>query len=156
MVEDEEIPYLEKISLNIAITELGRIDALIEAGYAANRTEFIRRSIRKELSRYKDEIESITPRRKFRAMVLYLNKDDIDECLEKGQKIDIRVLGYLRLARDIDPEDLDAVVNSCRVYGSISAPKKLKEILLDKRPRYSLLGHDYYQGSEEKEDNELE
>ncbi|MHA2250130.1 MAG: hypothetical protein ACXAD7_07200 [Candidatus Kariarchaeaceae archaeon] len=152
MNENEEneidIPHFEKISLNVAISELGRIDALIEAGYASNRTEFIRQSIRKELSKYKVEIEAIAPRTKFRGVIMYLGKGDVDGYLEKGEKIDIRVLGYLRLARNIRPEDLEAIVNSCKVYGSISAPKELKQILLRKRPKYSLLGNSYDQDNE--------
>ncbi|MHA2226774.1 MAG: hypothetical protein ACXAC8_16295 [Candidatus Hodarchaeales archaeon] len=150
---DRELPQLEKISLNVAVSELGRIDAVIEAGIATNRTEFIRTAIRKELTRYESDIEAIAPRKSFAMGVIYFSKKDVDKLLQKGETVDIRVVGYLRVAKNVNPEDLNMVVNSCRVYGTISAPKKLKEILKKKRPIFSPLGYKKYKENKENKEN---
>lgn len=63
-----------------------------------------------------------------------LSQDTIKRLLKEGKKIDIRVFGFLRVAKNVNPEDLDAVVNTCRVYGVISAPPHLKNILREKKP----------------------
>ncbi|MFX0051024.1 MAG: hypothetical protein ACFFAJ_06880 [Candidatus Hodarchaeota archaeon] len=63
-----------------------------------------------------------------------LSHNKIKQLLKKGKKIDIRVFGFLRVAKDVNIEDLDTVVNTCRVYGVISAPPHLKKILRAKKP----------------------
>ncbi len=140
---DSKQTNLEKISLNIAYSELGRIDTLIEAGITTNRTEFIRNAIRKELNKYEDEIETIAPKKYFAVGLVHLSKKDVEAAIENGKKLQIRVIGYLRVSKNIKPEDLDLAVHSCKVYGTISTSIPLKKILLSKRPRYSLLGREY-------------
>ena len=134
---------IDKISLNLPVSEIGRIDTLIEAGITTNRTEFIRNAIRKELSRHEKEIETIAPRKHFVVGLFHLSKKDVELAIKKGEKLKIRVIGYLTVARDISLDELDAAVHSCRVYGAISAPAPLKSILLKKKPSYSLLEGDY-------------
>jgi hypothetical protein len=63
-----------------------------------------------------------------------LSQDRIKRLLKEGKKIDIRVFGFLRVAKNVNLEDLDTVVNTCRVYGMISAPPHLKDILREKKP----------------------
>lgn len=131
---------IEKISLNMPVNELGRIDALIEAGITTNRTEFIRNAVRKELGSYEEEIEAIAPRKYFAMGIIHLSEKDVKLALKKGEKLKIRVIGYLRVAANISPDELEEVVHSCRVYGTISAPIPLKRVLLSKKPQYSFLG----------------
>jgi Arc/MetJ-type ribon-helix-helix transcriptional regulator len=134
---------IDKISLNLPVSEIGRIDALIEAGITTNRTEFIRNAIRKELSKHEKEIETIAPRKHFVVGMFHLSKKEVDLAIKKEEKLRIRVIGYLNVARDIPLDDLDSAVHSCRVYGAISGPAPLKSILLKKKPSYSLLERDY-------------
>ncbi|MFX0015064.1 MAG: ribbon-helix-helix protein, CopG family [Promethearchaeota archaeon] len=143
---------LEKISLNLPVSELGRIDALIEAGITTNRTEFIRNAVRKELGNYEEEIEAIAPRRIFAMGIIHLSKKDVELAIKKQEKLKIRVIGYLKVAKEITPDDLYEAVHSCRVYGTISAPKLLKQILVKKKPRYSLLGREYQNNLLEEEE----
>ncbi|MHA2306792.1 MAG: hypothetical protein ACXACU_15530 [Candidatus Hodarchaeales archaeon] len=137
------LPNLEKISLNIPVTELGRIDALIEAGITANRTEFIRSSIRKELTQYETDIEKIAPRKTFAIGVHHISKKLVNKLMKKKETMEIKIIGILHVDKDISTDHLESVVKSCRVYGSIYAPSPLKKILLNKRPRYSFLGREY-------------
>ncbi len=134
---------IEKISLNMPVGEIGRIDTLIEAGITTNRTEFIRNAVRNELSKYEEEIEAIAPRKYFAVGILHLSKKNVESAIKKGEKLKIRVIGYLNVASDIPLDALDSAVHSCRVYGTISAPVPLKRILLKKKPQYSLLDRKY-------------
>jgi metal-responsive CopG/Arc/MetJ family transcriptional regulator len=144
------ITNLEKISINIPVTELGRIDTLIEAGITANRTEFIRSSIRKELNKYENEIESIAPRKTFVIGVHHISKKMVDKLMEKNETMEIKIIGILHVDSSIKTDNLESVIKSCRVYGSIYAPLPLKKMLLNKKPRYSLLGREYRDNENEE------
>lgn len=144
------ITNLEKISINIPVTELGRIDTLIEAGITANRTEFIRSSIRKELNRYENDIENVAPRKTFAIGVHHISKKLVDTLMKKNETMEIKIIGILHVDQNINTDQLESVVKSCRVYGSITAPPPLKKILLNKKPRYSLLGREYRDNENEE------
>ncbi|UCG90257.1 MAG: hypothetical protein JSU57_00595 [Candidatus Heimdallarchaeota archaeon] len=63
-----------------------------------------------------------------------VSQENVGRLLKQGKKIDIRIFGILRFAENIHSEDLKSVVNTCRVYGVISAPDQLKKILIEKKP----------------------
>jgi len=44
-----EVERSEKITINVGLVDLGQIDLLVEEGFYANRTDFIRTAIRRQL-----------------------------------------------------------------------------------------------------------
>ncbi|HEY4630287.1 MAG TPA: hypothetical protein VIG96_03195, partial [Blastococcus sp.] len=44
-----EVDKSEKITINIGLVDLGQIDLLVDEGFYANRTDFIRTAIRRQL-----------------------------------------------------------------------------------------------------------
>jgi Arc/MetJ-type ribon-helix-helix transcriptional regulator len=140
--EYEKFSNLEKISLNMPISELGRIDALIEAGITPNRTEFIRKAVRKELEQNMEYIEKIAPTSPtqdniFSIGVNGLSKNKIDECIANKISLEIRMIGLLVVSKKISPAELDAVVKYCKVFGSIKATKPQKEVLKRKARKFT-------------------
>ena len=46
----------EKITINLGFVDLGHIDLMVQDGFYANRTDFIRTSIRNQLDRHADVV----------------------------------------------------------------------------------------------------
>ena len=44
-----EVDKSEKITINVGLVDLGQIDLLVDEGFYANRTDFIRTAIRRQL-----------------------------------------------------------------------------------------------------------
>ena len=44
-----EVDKSEKITINVGLVDLGQIDLLVNEGFYANRTDFIRTAIRRQL-----------------------------------------------------------------------------------------------------------
>ena len=53
----------EKITVNIGIVDLGRIDLLVQEGFYSNRADFIRTAIRNQLDRQRSAVDSISTRK---------------------------------------------------------------------------------------------
>ena len=49
-----EVDKSEKITVNLGLVDLGQIDLLVNEGFYANRTDFIRTAIRNQLDRHAD------------------------------------------------------------------------------------------------------
>ena len=46
----------EKITINVGLVDLGQIDLLVDEGFYANRTDFIRTAIRRQLENRADAV----------------------------------------------------------------------------------------------------
>ena len=53
-----EVDKSEKITINIGLVDLGQIDLLVDEGFYANRTDFIRTAIRRQLDSREDEVNN--------------------------------------------------------------------------------------------------
>ena len=48
----------EKITINMSVVDLGKIDLLVDEGFYQNRTDFIRTSIRNQLGKHETEVNN--------------------------------------------------------------------------------------------------
>ena len=48
---------LEKITINSGVVDLGQIDLLVQEGFYANRTDFIRTAIRNQIGAHADAVK---------------------------------------------------------------------------------------------------
>ena len=58
-------PDSEKLTINLGYVDLGRIELLVQEGFYANRSDFIRSAIRKQLDLHGDIIGSSVQRHTF-------------------------------------------------------------------------------------------
>ena len=122
----------EKITINLSAVDLGRIDLLAEEGFYSNRTDFIRTAIRKELDVHADVVkESVTRTMSALGIVSY-NRRTLEASLKKGQKLDIRMVGAVHLAKDITPDLARRSIQSLKVHGILRASPAVKEALADR------------------------
>lgn len=119
----------EKITINLGVIDLGRIDLLVQEGFYASRSELIRGAVRAELARHAGEVESLVARRmlilgihRFTAARLRAARDD-------GEPLAIRVLGLAVFDDDIDPSLAEAAIASITVLGAVQATPALRAAL---------------------------
>lgn len=116
----------------MSAVDLGKVDLLVQEGLYSNRTDFIRTSIRNLLDKHNLEIQQAVSRHSYAIGVLVFDKSDFDKHKNKGEKIKINVVGFLRLSNDISPELACEVIESIQVRGIFQAGDATKAALADR------------------------
>jgi len=124
-----EVDKTEKITINLGLVDLGQIDLLVNEGFYANRTDFIRTAIRRQLESRATAVSDTVARRTLMLGAQHLSRGDLEELREAGQKIELRVLGLATVADDVTPELALATIASVEVLGAFRAPRAVKAAL---------------------------
>ena len=119
----------EKITINLNVVDLGKIDLLVSQGFYSNRSDFIRTGIRNQLMTLSTELENLVVKQAFAVGVTTYSKKDLVKLLAANEKIDIRVVGMLVLGEDIDVELALKTINSVQVRGIYKATAEIKKAL---------------------------
>lgn len=122
----------EKITINISVVDLGRIDLLVEQGFYSTRTDFIRTAIRNHLSTHGNMIDEVVTRRALVVGVMGYTPEDLNRHLKNNEQVDIRVVGMLVIEKDVTPELAAATIRSIKVLGVFQASDAVKEALADR------------------------
>ena len=126
------MPESEKITINLGSVDLGKIDLLVEEGLYSNRTDFIRTAIRNLLDKHQDVVKQVTSRRSFAIGVLIYNRVDLEKALQKGEMLDISIIGSVILSSDIDPDLARAAIQCIQIRGILKASDAVKQALIDR------------------------
>jgi Arc/MetJ-type ribon-helix-helix transcriptional regulator len=124
-----EVDKSEKITINVGLVDLGQIDLLVDEGFYANRTDFIRTAIRRQLETRAAAIDDTVVRRTLTLGSLHLTRKDLEQLREAGQTVELRVLGLATLADDVTPELALATIAVVDVLGAFRAPRAVKAAL---------------------------
>jgi Arc/MetJ-type ribon-helix-helix transcriptional regulator len=119
----------EKITVNVGLVDLGEIDLLVDEGFYANRTDFIRTAIRRQLQTRADAVERTVARRSLTLGSEHLTRGDLEALRAAGQTIELRVLGLASIADDVDPDLALETIASVEVLGAFRAPSAVKAAL---------------------------
>lgn len=122
----------EKITINLGHVDLGYIDLLVQEGFYANRTDFIRTAIRNQLDRHGDATRQSTARKSLDVGMRHYGRDELEALRAAGQMLDIRVLGLAVIASDVPPELARATIASITVLGALQASAAVKAALADR------------------------
>jgi Arc/MetJ-type ribon-helix-helix transcriptional regulator len=123
-----EVDRSEKITINVGLVDLGQIDLLVDEGFYANRTDFIRTAIRRQLDSRADAVNGTVARRALILGTQHLSRGDLEELRDAGQTVELRVLGLATIANDVSPDAL-ATIASVEVLGAFRAPRAVKAAL---------------------------
>jgi Arc/MetJ-type ribon-helix-helix transcriptional regulator len=123
------VPDTEKITINMSPVDLGKIDLLVQEGLYSNRTDFIRTAIRNQLDSHNLVIQQSVIRHAFAIGVIAYHRADLEKLKSKGEKLEARVIGVLRIADDITPELASEIFESITIYGILQASEAVKEAL---------------------------
>jgi Arc/MetJ-type ribon-helix-helix transcriptional regulator len=127
-----EVEKSEKITINIGLVDLGQIDLLVDEGFYANRTDFIRTAIRRQLDSREAAVNETVQRRALALGTQHLSRRDLEALRAAGQRIELRVLGLATIADDVSPELATATIAAVEVLGAFRAPRAVKAALADR------------------------
>src|SRR5438270_13777687 len=112
-----EVDKSEKITINIGLVDLGQIDLLVDEGFYANRTDFIRTAIRRQLASREAAVKDTVARRTLTLGTQHLSRRALEALRDAGQTVEIGVLGLAIVADDVTPELGLATIASVEVRG---------------------------------------
>jgi len=127
-----EVDKSEKITINVGLVDLGQIDLLVNEGFYANRTDFIRTAIRRQLESRAEAVNNTVARRALTLGTRHLSRRDLEELRDAGQTIDLHVLGLATIANDVSADLALATISSVEVLGAFRAPKAVKAALVNR------------------------
>jgi Arc/MetJ-type ribon-helix-helix transcriptional regulator len=124
-----EAEKTEKITVNLGLVDLGQIDLLVQEGFYANRTDFLRTAIRAQLANHAEAVQHTVARKTLVLGVQHYSRRDLEAVREAGQRLQIRVLGLASIAEDVSPELALATIESVEVLGALRAGTAVKAAL---------------------------
>ena len=122
----------EKITIKMSVVDLGKVDLLVDEGFYANRTDFIRTAIRNQLDRHDDEVKQSAGRKEMAIGVVVYGRRELEEFEEEGTRLTISLVGLFILTDDVTPELALATIKSVKVSGVFRASKAVKDALGDR------------------------
>ena len=122
----------EKITINLGFVDLGHIDLLVQDGFYANRTDFIRTAIRNQIEHHGDSVRKSVTRHSLDLGLRHYSQEELEAALAAGQMLRINVLGLVTIARDVTPELARASIQSLTVLGALHASAEVKAALADR------------------------
>ena len=122
----------EKITINLGLVDLGRIDLLVQEGFYSNHTDFIRTAIRNQLTTHADEVRQTVARKTLVLGLEHYTRRDLEAVREAGETLVIRVLGLASIDEDVDPELARETISSLTVLGALRAGPAVKSALKDR------------------------
>jgi Arc/MetJ-type ribon-helix-helix transcriptional regulator len=124
-----EIEKTEKITINLGLVDLGEIDLLVGEGFYANRTDFIRSAIRRQLETRANAVQDTVARRTLELGSVQYTRAQLEAHRAAGKKVHLRVLGLGSIANDVTPELALATIESVEVLGAFRASREVKAAL---------------------------
>ena len=122
----------EKITINMTMVDLGKVDLLVQEGFYQNRTDFIRAAIRSQLDKNETIVQNSVVRNAYGLGIFDWGRKDLEKALAKGERKSFNVIGMLIIEDDVTPELADQAIASIRVRGSFRASPEVKEVLKDR------------------------
>ena len=74
----------EKITINMSVVDLGKVDLLVQEGFYQNRTDFIRAAIRSQLDKHEPAVQSSIIRNEFGVGVFICSRSGLEEAQGPG------------------------------------------------------------------------
>jgi Arc/MetJ-type ribon-helix-helix transcriptional regulator len=119
----------EKITINLGPVDLGQIDLLVQEGFYANRTDFIRTAIRNLLSTHTEAVKHTVARKTLVLGIQHYTRRDLEAVRAAGERLQIRVLGLASISDDVPTELALATIESVEVLGAFRASPAVKKSL---------------------------
>ena len=129
---ENAVPDTEKITINISVVDLGKIDLLVDEGMYSGRTDLVRTAIRNQLDRHHDELGKAVVRNAYVVGALAYGRATLERAKARGELLDVAVIGMLSIAADVPPELADGTIAAVRVRGLFRASPAVKAVLADR------------------------
>jgi Arc/MetJ-type ribon-helix-helix transcriptional regulator len=124
-----EVEKTEKITINLGPVDLGQIDLLVQEGFYANRTDFIRTAIRNQLTTHSEVVKRTVARKTLVLGIEHYSRRDLEAIRAANQRLEIRVLGLVSIDNDVPPELAQDTIASIEVLGALRASPAVRAAL---------------------------
>jgi Arc/MetJ-type ribon-helix-helix transcriptional regulator len=122
----------EKITINLSIVDLGKIDLLVEEGFYSNRTDLIRTAVRNQLDRHEEIVKESVTRKSMAIGVFNYGRKGLEKRRAANEKVSASVVGMLVISDDVSPELASETIESIKVLGVLRASKAVRQALADR------------------------
>jgi Arc/MetJ-type ribon-helix-helix transcriptional regulator len=122
----------EKVTINMSVVDLGQIDLLVDEGFYSSRTDFIRTAIRNQLNQHSEAVKQSITRRTMALGTVGFTRAELEKRKEKGEMLDVRVVGVFVLTSDVTPALARETIQSIKVMGVFRASEAVKAALADR------------------------
>lgn len=122
----------EKITINLSVVDLGKIDLLVEEGFYSTRTDLIKTAIRNLLNNHDAHIGQAVTRKSLAIGIVGYGRKELEAALAKNQQLDIRVVGMALIENNVTPELAQAAIHSLEVKGVLRISAAVREALADR------------------------
>ncbi len=126
------MPEMEKLTTNLSAVDLGQIELLVEQGFYANRSEFIRVAIHDQLAKHADVVRETAVRHAAVVGALSYGRKALERSRDANERLSLHVVGLLAIASDVPPQLARATIESVKVHGIFKATDEVKEALADR------------------------
>lgn len=121
----------EKVSVNMNVGTLSRIDLLVDLGYYSNRSDFINQSVRQALDQKQSIIENEVQRHRESSSAWFVGiyavtEEQLVRAKETGKKLKISGYGMIVIDKRLDDLALEAI-ERIDIRGKILASPKIRE-----------------------------
>lgn len=122
----------EKLTINLGVVDLGRIDLLVQEGFYSNRSDLIRTAIRNQLAVHADAVNRSVDDRALRLGLHHVTRAELESLRAAGRRLNIRVVGLASIADDVSPQLAKATIESVVVLGAFHASSAVRRALADR------------------------
>ena len=119
----------EKITINVGYVDLGHIDLLVREGFYSNRTDLIRTALRNQIAAHAETLRQTVSRRSLVLGIHYYSRKDLEAARDRGEQLQIQVLGLATIADDVSPALALKTIESIVVLGALHASAGVKRAL---------------------------
>lgn len=124
----------EKITVNLSVVDLGKVDYLVEQGFYFNRSEFVRSAVRNQLKTHYPIVSDESLRGTMVSLsagspdvrhiwaigIFKLDAALVKRHVQSGVKLGIFVVGALVIDKSITVADVREIMATFKVYGTIT------------------------------------
>jgi Arc/MetJ-type ribon-helix-helix transcriptional regulator len=122
----------EKMTINVGVVDLGKVDLLVQEGFYSNRSDLVRTALRNQLALHDETVRQTVARRTLVVGLQHFNRADLERAVAAGQRLQIQVVGLARLADDVTPELARTAIESVTVLGAFQASPAVRKALSDR------------------------
>lgn len=122
----------EKITINLGLVDLGKVDLLVQEGFYSSRTDFIRTAIRNHLAEHDEPLRQAITRQSAALGLVDFDKASLEAVKKAGERLRIKVVGLARIADDVTPALARATIESVSVLGAFQASPAVRAALKDR------------------------
>lgn len=126
----------EKVTINLSVVDLGKIEFLVDNGFYANRTDFIKAAVRRQLDRHHTPIERAAESKHYVVGMSFFGSEDLKKVRADARQLTVRVIGLASFAPDVTPELVRDTITSFKTFGVVRASAAVKRVLQELEPEY--------------------